>query len=246
MKRTFTFGKIAYNTSGIKRNLVTVDVELKDRQHEGKTTPEFSACGEIWNSRGTDVVSAGQNLDTIREYIHTPLFKEIYDLWQHWHLNCMSPSCSHQKKLGWDELAKKPVKLYHWTLDPRVRRRQRNIQNTALDALKRGETATLNAEQVRIENLEYEIITDKDELSESLARFYVPCKPLFSGDRGHEETKTLGWLRPSEHPDGILARPCPVCGYKYGTKWLEDPIPERDLRRIRSLIENGEVYKENE
>lgn len=32
-----------------------------------------------------------------------------------------------------------------------------------------------------------------------------------------EHQKALGWLRENEHPDGILCKPCPVCGYKYGT-----------------------------
>lgn len=33
-------------------------------------------------------------------------------------------------------------------------------------------------------------------------------------------------VKPDEHPDGILCKPCPVCGYKYGTSWLMEEVPE--------------------
>ena len=32
--------------------------------------------------------------------------------------------------------------------------------------------------------------------------------------------KTLGWLNDNEHPEEILSKPCPVCGYKYCSAWL--------------------------
>lgn len=51
------------------------------------------------------------------------------------------------------------------------------------------------------------------------------------------ETKTLSWVKPSEHPDGLLCKPCPVCGYKYGTSWLLMPIPEVDKKAIKKLFE---------
>lgn len=247
MKRTFSFGKIAYGKQKIPCNEVAVTINLSTKTvGKGRRYREFTASGEIWNNRHTDTIAFGQCLDTIHEYIHTPLFEEIYDLWKHYHLNGMRPYCEHQKRLGWDELSRKKVTLYHWRLDPRVSTRQRKIEETALTALKQGNTVTLNSEQVQIANLKYEIVTDKSELPEPLTRFYVPCKPLYQGDHDHEEIKTLGWLRPSQHPDGLLGRPCPVCGYKYGTAWLHEEIPEQDEARIISLIMNGEPLKAKE
>jgi hypothetical protein len=52
--------------------------------------------------------------------------------------------------------------------------------------------------------------------------------------------KAVGWLRPDEHPAGILCKPCPVCGYKYGTAWLYREIPPIDLEIIKSIISGGE------
>lgn len=50
------------------------------------------------------------------------------------------------------------------------------------------------------------------------------------------ELKALGWVYEREHPDGLLCRPCPVCGYKYGTKWLYRQIPKEDETIILQLL----------
>jgi len=55
-----------------------------------------------------------------------------------------------------------------------------------------------------------------------LARMEVICP----GISGATEKKALGWLRPEDHPDGILCKPCPVCGYKYGTAWKTEEVPK--------------------
>lgn len=50
------------------------------------------------------------------------------------------------------------------------------------------------------------------------------------------------WVRKDEHPEGLLCEPCPVCGYKYGSAWLYEPIPGQVLREIKDIMgraENG-------
>ena len=48
----------------------------------------------------------------------------------------------------------------------------------------------------------------------------------------------LAWVTPAEHPEGLLTRPCPECGYPYGSAWLSEPLPAevesfvRDLARL--------------
>jgi hypothetical protein len=49
------------------------------------------------------------------------------------------------------------------------------------------------------------------------------------------EEKAAGWVTPSEHPDGLLERPCPVCGYKYGSAWLEEAVPDAVLDWLYNL-----------
>ena len=42
------------------------------------------------------------------------------------------------------------------------------------------------------------------------------------------------WVRKTEHPAGLLCEPCPVCGYRYGTAWLKEEIPQDIQDEIRS------------
>lgn len=116
MKKTISFGKIDFDGSGRKNCLVTVEIEVRQRGGEktftinpttkekiptGKTTPiynELSICGNIWNPRHTDVYSGGQCLDTIAEYINTPLFNELYNYWKLYHLNGMHAGTPEQEK----------------------------------------------------------------------------------------------------------------------------------------------------
>lgn len=39
---------------------------------------------------------------------------------------------------------------------------------------------------------------------------------------GCEHQRALGWNSYDEHP----SEPCPTCGYKYGTAWLYEPLPQ--------------------
>lgn len=42
----------------------------------------------------------------------------------------------------------------------------------------------------------------------------------------------LGWVRPAEHPSGLLGKPCPVCGYEYGTEWKTEELPDAVIEYI--------------
>lgn len=118
MKKTFTFGKIAYN-SNRRTNLVEVEMELRNRGGEdtftidrktgkktftGKTPiyTELSICGSIWNCKHTDILCGGQCLDTIAEYrdqlTEPELFDELLQLWEKYHLNGMHAGTPEQEK----------------------------------------------------------------------------------------------------------------------------------------------------
>ncbi len=53
---------------------------------------------------------------------------------------------------------------------------------------------------------------------------------LNDAQAGCEHQRSLGWVNYNEHP----SEPCPVCGYKYGTAWLKEEIPETIKAEIRS------------
>lgn len=42
------------------------------------------------------------------------------------------------------------------------------------------------------------------------------------------------WVKPSEHPKGLLTKPCPICGYKYGTAWLMEQLPDEIISEVES------------
>lgn len=161
-QRTFDFGKIDYNATGRKINAVSIDVELKDLG-DGKW--EFTACGDIWNSKHTDCLCCGQCLDTISEYVHTPIFKEIYRLWKAYHLNGMN-------------------------------------------------AGTLRQEQAIIEKFG----------SENASRYSEECDYLASIDL-LEDKEYLYNGKP----------------YKYGSAWLYREIPSDDIRRIVTLLNDGDI-----
>lgn len=45
----------------------------------------------------------------------------------------------------------------------------------------------------------------------------------------------LTWISRSEHPQGLLSEPCPVCGYKYGTRWLREELPDEVVEFVKAL-----------
>ena len=95
-RRLFNFGKVAYWPTSRKSNAVTVEIGMK-RLRSGEY--EFTACGDIWNCRGTDILCGGQCLDTIREYVKdNDIFDEIYKLWSSFHLNGLNSGTIRQEE----------------------------------------------------------------------------------------------------------------------------------------------------
>lgn len=229
MKKVFNFGKIDFQHTGKKCNLVTVEMEYK----EDGDKKRFSVCANVWDARHHDIVAGGQCLDRIVPYMkNNPVFMEILRLWKLYHLNDMHPECEHQAAAGWNQKAAEKVTLYHWQLTREAMNEQKAAEKAAISALKAGKTFTPSERQTFFACLPYSLTT----YTENIPKYYEPKKSLYTGDGGHTETKSLGWLREDEHPEGILAKPCPVCGYKYGSSWMYFPIPKEDEEIIYSLL----------
>jgi hypothetical protein len=69
-----------------------------------------------------------------------------------------------------------------------------------------------------------------------------PSKPLNSYGKHYVGQKQdswnmLTWLNASEHPDGLMCKPCLVCGYKYGTAWLKEEVPQEVINWLANLPE---------
>lgn len=51
----------------------------------------------------------------------------------------------------------------------------------------------------------------------------------------HASWNMLVWVSRDEHPKGLLGHPCPTCGYKYGTAWLHQDVPEEVLTELVAM-----------
>lgn len=100
-KIVLNLGKIDYNDSGRKNCMVTLEVELKPAQNVSphltvdlEPIPadaiELSICGNVWNPRHTDLLSGGQDYETIEEHFsHDPRVMRLIAIWKEYHLNGM-------------------------------------------------------------------------------------------------------------------------------------------------------------
>lgn len=221
---------LVWNQRGTRQYLAHAfaEIEYKDR--------ELTVHGVIGpRPSGNCNGSCGQCVDEIRE--GTPngdwtveMLKRFCEIWDEWHLNHVRAYCQHQKALGWDKLAGKRVTLYNYHLRAEVFSEQRHLQNRINKLIGDTGTATLTKEEKELWNLP---ISKKtwEPLDDSR---YEPQKK-YDWNNGATEESTLGWLSPEEHPDGILSKPCPVCGYKYGTSWLKEDVPEDVLQFLYNL-----------
>ena len=106
MRKKFDFGKIDYSGKGRKAYAVDLEVELRE---DAFGRPTFSVCGDIWNTKHTDIVCGGQCLDEIAKYVHTPQFKFLYSMWKKYHLNDMKAGTPEQEEAikQWEEAGNK-------------------------------------------------------------------------------------------------------------------------------------------
>lgn len=148
--------------------------------------------------------------------------KQLFDIWHSWHLNDMQAACEHQRA-NWDIDGEVEIVTYCLTRD--AHRDRRESQNKAMNAAANGIAAELSEQERAL-------------LSAKLTTTHAPDAdgPL-SGcyEVDKRETKSVNWVRPDEHPRGILGASCDVCGYKYGSKWLKVDVPEEVLDVLESF-----------
>ena len=95
MKKILKFGKIDYFGRGRKINAVDVSIELKNKENK----EILSICGNIWNSKHSDLICGGQCLDELYEFLkNDEKFIEVYRLWKLYHLNDMHPGTKRQEE----------------------------------------------------------------------------------------------------------------------------------------------------
>jgi hypothetical protein len=221
MKITFRKGKRLY----------IIEINIKDGN--------ASFSGTLYNKRilESHMIGCGQLQDSIickNEYE-----KKLVELWNRWNLNYMHPYCEHQKAL-WDCREEVQVNTWKYTYGSILYKRREKTKKVMKRKLANQErvklgqlTAWLLFTKLWLNNAEYNALSDYQK------KFFMLEKT---------ETKTVGWLYEKEHPKGILTKPCPVCGYKYGTDWKKEELPEdlmETLLELKKKIEENDHESEN-
>lgn len=77
----------------------------------------------------------------------------------------------------------------------------------------------------------YIIETTKNTLADDI-------KDMYKLVTSYEECR--GHIFFDKHEEGLLCKPCPVCGYEYGSAWKMEEIPDEDVKIIEELMSEGE------
>jgi hypothetical protein len=203
-----------------------IDWEVTSKSEDG-THPVFSAQGTIrWADGG---YQGGQCLDEIaRLYPAHRQAQAVVTVWRRWHLNDMKAGCEHQRAGHWGE---ETLTLVTYRLRPEVLRQQHALQHTKLHALKAAKVVGLTDAEQRLLRLPWEVVRSGDPEEKDTAYGEHPGEEY---EVHKTEQKTAGWVYGREHPRGKLSARCPVCGYCYGTAWMQEELPADVLAEILS------------
>lgn len=156
---------------------------------------------------------------------------------EEWSDNNYNRSCQHQRLLGWDDLANKTVALFSYSLKKEAVSARKRIRQEAFDMLLEGKSVSLSPDQIEVLKLEPNIRLPSPDQIGDLAKWYEPNE-----DMGFPSTSDAQWVSPKEHPDGLLGKECPVCGYKYGTTWITIPLPNSVIEFLERLPDYDNKY----
>lgn len=73
-----------------------------------------------------------------------------------------------------------------------------------------------------------------------------PDKPLDTYGKHYDGQEMdswnmLAWIPHDKHPEGLLSKPCPKCGYAYGSQWLFEPVPVDVVDWLKALPETDKA-----
>lgn len=176
------------------------------------------------NARGGcgQIIDTVEGLKELAEGWDYALLGAFCQTWRRWHLNDMRPSCEHQRDWGKEE-----IEVVSYKLTSEARDIRKAAEKKASEAAVRGVVADLSSTERALLACEwYKSIHSPPDADSPLSGCYEVEK---------RETKLANWVTEAEHPRGVLSKPCPVCGYKYGTKWLLEAVPGEIIEFLEKL-----------
>lgn len=218
-----------------RRREIMVDAFCKIKYGNGN----LSITGVIGPKVGGDCWgAAGQCINEIRNGVPTgtwsvEMLDKFCDIWEEWHLNDTRPYCSHMRELGWKKLAMEKVEVKKWDAKHIVYEKQNEAIKRAKGCLKKGIAFVPTKEETMYYNLKLSVKTYNGENAPN-PEFYEFREKDCIGN-SNVEYKTRGWLSIDETELGLIGKPCPVCGYQYGHKWLKEDVPDEVVKFLEQL-----------
>ena len=200
---------------------------------------KLSISGVIKPSKNGNAESCGQINNTIKEYYLNDLSLDkktvikFLNIWDKYHLNDMKPNCEHQKGKDWNP--SKDISIFRFTLKKEIKHKINITLEKMKQCLKDGKTFKPSKEQTLFSNLKTDIKHHDKNLPVELSKYYDKHHKKYDWQKDFEEVKKTGWTNEKEHPQGILSKPCNVCGYKYGTAWKTLQIPKNAITFLKNI-----------
>lgn len=193
----------------------------------------LSLCGVVGPmTNGNCKGSAGQCTDEIRKGTPTEqwtseMLVKLCDIWDEWHLNDMKADCEHQRAdKEFQQQKSETVIVYKWLhLLDEVSKEKKAVSEYVEKELFENSTVTLTERQhflYRLQSCIYNHVGDYDT-------------SLYVHKENDIEHKALNWITPEQHERGLLCKPCPVCGYKYGSSWKTIDVPDEVINWLFTL-----------
>jgi hypothetical protein len=220
---------------------VELDTNNKGQQRlsiTGVVGPKVN--GNAWGGCGQIDQMLRQDLPKLRmaEGWDRAKLTRFLDIWDKWHLNDMRAYDQEMQAAGWDVLARKEMLGWRYRLKAELLASRASLKENTRLALARGETVQYSPEQQKLVNLPHELVIWRyaDEAEPAPPEGYERAKSLYAhGGAGAPEHKTLGWLYPKDHPDGLLGRKLRPDGPAYGSGWYYHPLPDDVVEFLTSL-----------
>jgi len=213
----------------IKNSNVFCKIQIKEKE-KGKALSISGVIGPRTN--GDCSGSCGQIDDeiapeNITEYApgwDAVRLMEFIDIWKKWHLNDMRAGCEHQRSL--------------WNVDKELTLLDFSWGDVFHNLRKKVEDGQAPIEEYN-EYVEIRAQVYEHSIEINHPRYMLPETQSLI-DRGYlkivrEQKKNAQQVHYKEHPEGLLTRPCIICGYRYGTSWLHEPLPESVISFLESL-----------
>jgi len=220
MKKTIELG-LAPIEGYKQRGHAVIEIELKEeKKFTGKEHVNIIVLSMTGSVRvGRSWSQGGQCQDTIKEmYKHDKHIQRMCEIWDKYHLNDLKPGCVHQ-----DVWVNKKITITTYRLHNQATRRIDALKERVLNDARDDKMVKLHKGERILLGLKDYVKTDKD-IPIDIAEFY---------EVESSEEKTLDSLYEKEHPEGWLCKPCPICGYEYGTAWTFREIPAEIIEEIK-------------